>query len=632
MFFDISRWSRCTGLAGLMALAGWNQSLTPVQAEEPAKEIPVKAGELRQVSGADQVAAAVDALLQKAFEEAKVTPAGPASDEDFLRRVSLDLTGTIPSARDVTLFGLDPSPDRRAQAIERMLASDAWAENWARYWRDVLFLRATNMRAGLASQAFLDWMKTNLQQNRHWDEIATDIITATGPVTENGATALFYIQEAEPENVAGEVSRIFLGIQMQCANCHDHPWDGWKREQFHELAAFFPRTALRQQSPGDIRTFELVSVNATPGDPGERLQQLKAGVDRIFAFADRNRDGRLEKSEAGTTPLSRGFDLLLQAGDKNKDGALSKAEIREMPAPPAPMMRRGATEHMMADLNNPAAPGTRIDPKFFINDAAPEPGLSDLERRETLARYLTSTGTEWFSKAFVNRMWTELTGEGFYTPVDDMGPDRKAVHPEVLDLLAAQFTAHDYDIRWLMKAIALTSAYQRQIRPQDPSGETPPFAAASPTRLRGDQVYQSLTTSLGLEPVANAAARGMAGGGPFARRSPREQFSELFGFDPSTPQADVTGTIPQALFLMNGAVIQSQIRATGNTRLAALLRTYPDDMDALAELYLLVLSREPSEQERRIATEHIASVGNRGEAFEDLLWSLINSSEFLSRR
>ena len=125
----------------------------------------------------------------------------------------------------------------------------------------------------------------------------------------------------------------------------------------------------------------------------------------------------------------------------------------------------------------------------------------------------------------------------------------------------------------------------------------------------------------------------MMAGGPGRRAgSPRDQFGQLFGFDPSTPQADITGTVPQALFMMNAPQINAQISATGLTRLAALLRKFPDNDDAASELYLMVLSREPSEKERKIVADYVAEVGNRNEAFEDLMWSLLNSSEFLSKR
>lgn len=582
-----------------------------------------------------EVAAEVDRLVDAELTANGVKRAGISADEDFLRRVTLDLAGTLPSSRDVTLFGLNPERSKREFAIDRLLSSDEYAAAWARYWRDVIFVRATNMRAGFANQSFVDWMTDNLSENKGWDEIANDIVTATGDVRENGSTALIFAQEGVTEDVAGEVSRIFLGIQMQCANCHDHPWDRWKRDDFHELAAFFPRIAVRPiREDNRLQSYEVVSVDRSV-NPQNRFRELKENADRLFRFADRNKDGKLVKAEIGRTPLARAFDALLERGDKNKDGGLSLSELKAVEFPMPMQVGRGSTEHFMADLNDPSSPGRQIEPKFFVTGYKPKSGLADIDRRETFSKHLTSSRNEWFSRAFVNRMWAEMTGEGFYMPIDDMGPDRAATFPEVLDLLATQFSQNGYDIRWLMKTITLSQTYQREVRSVEPGTEAVPFASATATRLRGDQIYSSIITVLGGE---NTPGRGRgqqmgAGAGMYrGARSPRDQFSQLFGFDPSTPQADITGNIPQALFMMNSPLLATQINARGFTKLTGLLRRFPDNGDAISELYVMILSREPSAREMKITTEFLAEVDNREEAFEDLMWSLLNSSEFLSKR
>lgn len=599
---------------------------------EHASSLPVIAGDF---DSARDVAVQVDQLIAKELAANEVSPAPLATDEDFLRRVTLDISGTLPLPRDVTLFGIDPTSDKREQIVGRLLDSEAYSATWARYWRDVLFSRATNARGQLVNGSFTQWMTEALAENRGWDKITTDLLTATGDVRFNGDTALLFLQEGSPEDVAGEVSRIFLGIQMQCANCHNHPWDSWNREQFHELAAFFPRVGVRPvQEDGRQRSFEIVSVNADR-DPAQRQQALKDNAERMLRFMDRNRDGKLTKDEVqGNQQFTRVFDRLLGVADKNKDGGLSAMEIKEAPTPMPNQAGRGSAEHYMVDLSNPSSRGTKMEPKFFVTGLRAKPGLEDLARRKQIADYITSSRDEWFSKAFVNRMWAELTGEGFYMPIDDMGPERTPSLPAVLDLLAAEFVKHDYDIRWLVATIAMTETYQREIRPDSADAAAVPFASATPTRLRGDQLYSSILKTLGgtdEEPRGRGPA--MMAGGPGRRAgSPRDQFGQLFGFDPSTPQADITGTVPQALFMMNAPQINAQISATGLTRLAALLRKFPDNDDAASELYLMVLSREPSEKERKIVADYVAEVGNRNEAFEDLMWSLLNSSEFLSKR
>jgi hypothetical protein len=183
-----------------------------------------------------EVAAAIDAAINRVLYESGVEIAPAASDEDFLRRAYLDLAGTIPTPNEVTLFSLDASPDKRAQLINQLLASVGFASNWAAYFREVFLARATDMRARLAQTTFESWLTEQFAENRPWDETTSEILTATGSVTEEGSAAFLFAHFGDASELAGESARIFLGIQISCANCHDHPYDSWKREQFHELA------------------------------------------------------------------------------------------------------------------------------------------------------------------------------------------------------------------------------------------------------------------------------------------------------------------------------------------------------------------------------------------------------------
>lgn len=580
----------------------------------------------------DHVALArqVDQLLATELQSAGVALAPRAPDEDFLRRVSFDLAGIAPSPEEVSLFTLDPDADKRAQVIDRLLQSDAYAVNWARYWRDVIYSRAVEQRAQISREAFEEWMTAQLRDNASWADIATRLLTAKGDVRQHGETALLYAQRGEPDEVASETARVFLGIQLQCANCHDHPTDKWKREEFHALAAFFPRLRI-ERVRGDDRSFELVSFTGAAVNPAEVVDRIRKNADAILARLDANKDGKLTKKElkgdqAG--PLSR----LFGEADTNKDGSLTLEELRQAPAP---MMRgvKGMAEYYMPDLQNPQSAGTRFDPKFFLNEASPGTGLSDVDRRVALARYITANDNPWFARAFVNRVWAQLMGEGFVMPVDDMGPERTPRHPEVLETLAAGFTTSGYDVKWLLQTIANTQAYQRKIAPR-PAAENPPaFASACPTKLRADQLYDAITRILGVEDLgapAGRTQRKMAG--RYNDSSARGQFRRLFGFDPSATPEEQQGNLPQALFLMNSPAIHNLIAGKGATRLAGILSKHSSNEDALRELYLLVHAREPSSQELAICGEYLKDVDNRQDAFEDILWSLLNSTEFQTRR
>lgn len=608
-------------------MAGWTAKLVWVAAAcVLLVSAPTEAAGRRKTTSdtSDAVAKDVDRLLNDEFQKVGVVPAGRCSDEDFLRRITLDLTGDIPTPRDVTLFGLNPSPEKRRLAIEQKLQSAEFARNWGRYWRDVIFTAATEPRSRISQGTFEEWMTEQIARNRGWDQITTELLTATGDVREDGSTALYFAHAAEPDEVAAEASRIFLGIQVQCANCHDHPSDIWKRKQFHEFAAYFPRAVMRPKPGEGPMNFEIVSFTGTQGRRGDMLRENPEMVVRAI---DRNRDGAIDEDEAKRSQrpeFAQLFSRLLTLGDKNGDKKLTAAEFKEIPQPDN---RRGSAEYFMPDLNDPSSRGTIIHPKFFVDGKSPAQGLADVERRTAAAKAITSPENPWFARAVVNRIWSEMLGEGFYMPIDDLGPTRTARFPDVLDRLSKAFVANEHDLRWLFTTIANTEAYQRQIRAKSPGTDSLPFASATPVRLRADAIFSSLLT------VLNVSEPTTPGEGRFAmQRSPRFQFSQLFGFDPSMPQEDILGNVPQALFVMNSPILQNAVSANGNSRLARLLRDNPRDEDALSELYLLVLCREPLPAERDIAMDHLKSVERRGEAFEDLMWSLLNSTEFLCRR
>ncbi len=484
------------------------------------------------------------------------------SDEVYLRRVYLDIVGEVPTTNDILAFSLDADSNKRAKVVNTLLADKAYGENWARYWRDVIMYRRTEQRSIIAANSMTEYLTDELNANAGWDKIARAFITATGDVQENGATGLIMAHGGQPEDTVAEASRVFMGIQIQCAQCHDHPYDRWKREQFHELAAFFPRVAVRPSGQGSDRTF---LVNATDA----RFEQRRANNNNRF---------------------------------------------------------RGTPEHYMPDLNDPSARGKLMQPVFFATGQELKAGVRDAERRATLADWMTSRDNPWFAKAIVNRMWSELVGEGFYEPVDDIGPDRDCSAPETLAYLSTEFVNSGHDVKWLMRTITATEAYQRDSLSRRNIDETP-FLANCPQRLRADQLYSQLIA------VLEVPERGGARRGPYgAAGGPRVAFNQLFGYDPSERRDEIKGSIPQALALMNSPLINGAISARPGTMLGRLMSEVEDNDDLVVEVYLRTLARQPSEDELNICLAHVKEVGNRGEAFEDILWSLINSTEFAHRR
>lgn len=595
-------WQWVISLGGLGAAVTFNLTLQAAEGLSPreaARQIDQRlSDELFHAEDLNQLAPQVD-------------------DQIFLRRVFLDLIGQLPSPDDVIAFALDTDPKKRESVIEKLLEDEAFGQNWGHYWRDVIMYRRTEDRALFAAQPLADYLALQFNQNIPWDETARSFITATGDVRENGATGLIMAQAGEPEDTVSEVARIFTGIQIQCAQCHDHPTDRWQREQFHELAAFFPRTGLRPKNMDGQRSFEVISVNQSPRRRGGPIN-----VEFLFRRYDANKDGKLTKDEVKESrQVSNQFDRFLSRVDQDKDQALSKEELQKIP-PPNNRPGRGSPEHRMPDLENPSAPGKVMQPVFFVTGQSMETGTRDEERREQLAHWITAKNNPWFGVAYVNRMWSELVGEGFYEPIDDLGPDRQATAPETLAYLSESFVKNNHDMKWLFRTIMATEAYQRESRTRRNPDQTP-FLANTAQRLRADQLYRVLWSALELPEQENRGPR---------RGGPRAVFQNLFGYDPSNLREEIKGSVPQALAMMNSPIVNQAITGGRRTALGRMLNTMEKDEEIAVELYLKILARTPTEDELQVCLQHVAQVDKRQEAFEDVLWSLINSTEFLHRR
>ncbi|HVT29238.1 MAG TPA: DUF1549 domain-containing protein [Lacipirellulaceae bacterium] len=520
-------------------------------------------------SNPEQMARQIDRLLAEEVFNKDTKLAPRVDDAAYLRRVWLDIVGDIPSPEDVTAFSLDPSKNKRERVVNDLLDNPHYGQNWARYWRDVILSRRLEDRARIVDNALVVDLTKKFNMNEPWDKIATEFITSTGDVRQNGATAIQVAQDGRTEETTAEMSRIFLGIQIQCCQCHDHPYDRWKRAQFHELAAFFPREALRPVQTPTRRTFELVSDNRPA-----------------------------------------------PAGRPN----------------PNAIGRRGQPEHYMPDLKNPAAKGTLMQPEFFLTSAKLPLGTPDAERRGTLAEWMTSN--PWFATAFVNRIWAELVGEGFYQPIDDIGPDRTPTAPKAVAALTGGFAASGYDIKWLFRVICATDAYQRESRPRRGPDSTP-FVASVAQPLRSDQLFNAILTALDMkESTDTYNRRGRAAGKSYyGNANLRQAFEAAFGYDPSDPRETVVSSIPQALAMMNSVRLNLAERAVGNaTMLGRQLEKIDDNGALVEELYLRTLSREPTDIELKTSLTYCKETRNRSAAFEDLLWALLNSAEFSHRR
>jgi hypothetical protein len=473
-----------------------------------------------------------------------------ADDETFLRRVTLDLTGKLPDPNEIDRWIADRTPDKRARLIDKLLHSEAYAVNWSRYWRDVVTYHTPASGNYLRWELFDRWWVEQIRRNRPWNEIVTALVTASGINDEiapvNYLTALY----GNPVEIAATTSRVFLGVQIQCAQCHDAKTEPWKREQFHQLAAFFGRARLIQHKDVDGR-----------GTP----YAIESRSDGQYSMTDKKDPGHLIDMQPR---FLTGASVALEAGDE--------------------------------------------------------------ERRQALACFLTDAKNPWFARSYINRMWTALLGWGFYPTVNDVCGS-KPRYPEVLRVLEKDWIATGYDLRWLFETIALTQAYQGRLPGPKAERGAP---AVCPARLRPEQVFEALQKALAFDENDKSIPAPAPSSSPAVQRHKglRNMVYQAFKADPSLPQSEMQGTIPQALLLMNSALVQSAASAKGKTVLAELLAKGKSDDEIVAALYERVLARKPTDKEKTICLRYVRKVGKRAEALEDILWGLVNSTEFLHKK
>jgi len=518
------------------------------KSEKKEKPKPEVAPAFVRTSDADARLLTSDELDHLIDQEAHLSDTtDTVDDETFLRRVTVDVIGRIPTEQERAEFLADTNPAKRSLLIDRLLESPEFGTNWGAYWSDVFSYRIPQPELTfLDYQIFQDWMAQQMNEGVGWDEITYRILTATGKVGDNPPAFFVGFHQASTSRLAGETTRIFLGTQIQCAECHDHPFVDIPQERFHQMAAFFVRTSAKL--------------------PWNDSAQIIVG-----------------SKEAG--------------------------------------------EHKMPDTNK------TMMPAVFAGDELAK-GVSDVNRRVTLANWVVSPDNALFAKAYVNRTWERLMDQPFCDPVDEISEEAGFPSlPSVHDAVAGHFVANQYDAKPLFRLILNTKAYQRELDSDDEVvGQ---LAAAELRKMRGDVIFKNLETAIELPNVKGEQMKPTAEMRfPPPPKSTKDIVNDVFGYDPSLGKQFRPQTMQQAMFLMNNRQLQDQVQA-GNkqeTKLAKLLNETPDDRQAIQRLYINVLGRAPADQELDIAYEYVQEGASRSEAFEDLLWALLNTAEFTTRK
>ncbi|MBX3444601.1 MAG: DUF1549 domain-containing protein [Planctomyces sp.] len=540
---------------------------TPVRAMIAAALLVSSAGAAQKSStfttgSNDPVIQKINEFIRTGWEENEVRPSPVADDAEWLRRVSLDLVGQIPDSATVEAFLADKDPAKRSALIERLLEDPRHVRNQTTVWANILVGRNApdrTSRPGLEK-----FLRESFARNRPWNEIVFDLMTAEGHFEENGAVNFLLGQlQGNPNDeeyaveATARATRILLGMQVQCTQCHDHPFNDWKQNQFWEFNSF-----LRQVRRRDVDRYDAAS--------GQMVDDYSELVRRDYQ---------------GPVYFETRQGLMKVAYPKYFEQELES---------------RGQTDRrqQLADLM------AKNDPNHQV------------------------------ARAFVNRMWGHYFGYGFTRPVDDMGPHNPPSHPELLDWLTEEFVRSGYDIKQLTRWITNSEAYNltSQFNPgneiDNPSvGETPLFSRMYVKTLTVEQLYESLLIA------TNAEQSGQVGYEE-AQRQRREwtrDFMRIFGGNDDDEPTLFSGTIPQALLLMNGDLVRQATSVESGGFLAAVLNSprFKSDAARVQALYVSALGRIPSRVEYGKIEKVMKLNPNRAAAYQDLYWALLNSNEFV---
>jgi hypothetical protein len=486
----------------------------------------------------------IDEKLAAKWHDLGLTPSPPCTDAEFFRRLYLDAIGTLPAPADVRAFLADDDPAKRAKAVDRVLDRPEFVDFWALKWGDLLRINRELLRdKGMWS--LHNWVRAGLRDNKPVDVMVRELLTAEGSTSTEGPANYFVVSNGAAD-WAETTAQLFLGVRMQCAKCHHHPFEKWSQDDYAGLAAFFARLGTKNSQE--------------------------------FGLFERERVIFLRPSGEQTHP---------------RTGRV---------VPPHP-------------LDGP----TMDDPA---------------DRRRRLADWLTAPQNPFFARNFVNRFWSYTMGRGLVEPVDDLRATNPASNPELLVALAADFAAHRFDLKHLLRTIFTSRAYQRSaaVGPGNAADAANVYHTRyTRKRLTAEELADAIDFATGTREKYQGLPRGTR-----AIQLPdttiRSYLLDVFGRPARQVACECERTaqpnIAQALHLLNGDFLNRKIDDP-NGRIATLLKAKTPPEALVEELYLATLSRPPRADEAARAKGWLTAGASPRDGAADLLWVLLNSREFL---
>ncbi len=496
----------------------------------------------------------IDELVFKKLKTIGMPPSGVCDDATFIRRVTIDVAGRLPTPTETKQFLADQRADKRDRLVDRLLASGDYADYFANKWTALLRNKRADGKQARMTFAFYDWVRDSLLDNKPYDQFARELVTASGEVAQNPPVAWFR-QMRETTTQLEDTAQVFLGQRLKCAECHHHPFERWSQQDYYSFAAFFSQ------------------VNRKPGSqPGDEIVFAK----RTTASATNKKTKQSVKPAGlGATPVS-------------------------------------------------------LSP--------------DDDARQALAEWMTNPDNRYFARMLVNRYWKHFFNRGLVEPEDDLRDTNPATNPELLDTLAKSFGSSGYDMKALVRNICTSRTYQLSAVPnQHNRVDKQNFSRYYPKRLTAEVLLDAVNTVTKSEGAfAGLPASTRAVQLPDNSFNAGSYFLTVFGRPDMASSCECErsqdASLAQSLHLLNAKDIQEKIsRDTSRAASFASDSTRSDD-DKLRELYLLAFAREPDAKELATARSHLAKSTQPREgkeapgprpAYEDIVWALLNTKEFL---
>ena len=498
----------------------------------------------------------IDELVFANLKQMGVPPSPLCDDSTFFRRVSLDIAGRLPTEGEAKLFLEDTEPNKREVLIKALVASPDYANYFANKWSALLHNKREAPSDIIANFAFYSWLRDSFLANIPYDQVVRQLLTATGEIVSNPAAA-WYKRVKEPQRQIEDLAQVFLGVRMQCVQCHHHPFERWSQRDYYSLSAFF--------------------------------------------------------SQVGRVPTSTtGEDVIFH--------------------------KRGIAQQINIKTNLPEKPAALGAPTL---DIPPEE-----DPRVRLSDWMSQKDNPFFAKALVNRYWKHFFRRGLVEPEDDMRDTNPPTNPELLDALAGFFIKSGFDLKALVQVITQSNTYQLGSAPNEHNGiDRQNYSRFYPKRLPAEVLLDSIDQLAGAQsnfpdlPLGTRAIAlpdsGYTNGTPFLKAFGRPE-----GISSCECERVQSSNLSQSLLLLNAASIKTKL-TVGTGRAARLAKSESSDSEKISELYLAAFSRNVRAAELQFAQEFLskarldaagkplAPLLARQEAYEDLLWALINAKEFM---